>query len=814
MLKLIRYELFKVSRKRLIWLVLPFFLLSNGFLYYNQQTKADDYLLQHMNQYREWEQRYQGGSSEETLARMSRVQQELSDFGTLVVYRVNLETQGYQELLRSFIQDHPDLVERFDKSPYSKDPDQFRADLFTSNLLFSQYQNMQGYKEYVSGIQDRADELLTVSVFQKKGSFAYRNILKTAADFKHLEGIPLKSGLENGIVSGTQYSTTDLFMGVVLFLLCIYIFLQEKESGLLKLIRTSKNGRFPVIAAKLAALTLLSAAAAAVFYSSILLIAYSLYGFGDMSRYVQSMLPFKYSDLLLTVREYLLYFVLLKVAASTLLALLFAVVFVALHHAGKIYLTLALLLVSSYLAKVAIHPLSSLGFFKYMNPVSYYDTFSLLGVYHNLNIGGHPVNRLPLSLLGIAVLILALPAASVAVYIKQNIASLQPSPNRWWQLFITRIRSKRGSNRLFVHESYKALITGRGLLYMVIALIVGFYTVNLEEVRFDQDDSFYNLYLKQLAGPLTPEKAQFIEAEKGRFRNLPVEMADNESAFSSHKISYHQYSLKKSELEVFQLKSKAFERVAQQYSHLAQLQTSRHLTGSFVNEISSNYLFQNRFRDQMVGIVYSSLLLLTLTPLFTMDYKNGMVSVIRSTRKGRFSLYGSKHLIAYLLAIGMLAILSAPRFLNLIHGYAPLDWDAPIQSLKLYGNLGLSVSIREFVIVTAMLQLWGILLLVQVALALSVLLKRHSLALLLTLALGVIPLVIQSAGLDSIQAFSFNGVHLLYFQLADHSFSYTLGYLGVLTCAGLLLSWVSWGSYKGYSISWRLERIRNETLHS
>ena len=89
--------------------------------------------------------------------------------------------------------------------------------------------------------------MLKVSIFHKKGSFSYNNIIKTAEDFKKLGAIETQVGIEKGITSVSNYSLADLSILLIIIILTISIFLHERENETLILIKPNKNGRAPLI---------------------------------------------------------------------------------------------------------------------------------------------------------------------------------------------------------------------------------------------------------------------------------------------------------------------------------------------------------------------------------------------------------------------------------------------------------------------------------------------------------------------------------------------------------------------------------------
>jgi hypothetical protein len=168
------------------------------------------------------------------------------------------------------------------------------------------------------------------------------------------------------------------------------------------------------------------------------------------------------------------------------------------------------------------------------------------------------------------------------------------------------------SIQLINHEVFKVFFTGKGYIIVLLALLIAYNNIYLKELRFNQEDAFYNSYLKALSGELNEEKINFIVNEKNRFAHLPDEFASIRKDYSDGKITLQGYNENKAEIEMFALKEGAFQKVLTQYEYLLKVKESKGLEVGFVNRISSDYLFNNHSRDIINGIIYIILLILSL----------------------------------------------------------------------------------------------------------------------------------------------------------------------------------------------------------
>ncbi|MFD0713796.1 hypothetical protein [Paenibacillus sp. GCM10027626] len=795
-MKLIGYEYLKWFRKRLLVVLIPLLLIGNGYLYVKDQYNKNGYLIDNIDAYNSAEKEYARMRIDQGYERIKRMNMELQRYQMIVMAAQNPDTPSSAEDLARIKQQSPNIMEAFKSSGYSENLDKLRQDTYISELLLKQYEAMRGYKEYSNGIRKRADELLTVSIFQDEHSFSYRNIVKTPQDFASLEDLPLQLGREWGVVSATTFSITDALMISLIFLLCIYLFQYEKDSSLVKLTRSTARGRFPLVTSKVAALISMSVILSVFFYGSLLLLAYNLYDFGDLSRYVQSMEAFRYCNLPLTVGQYLVLYLICKVIVTILAALAISFLFILLGNIFSVYAGLFAFLAVEYLSFRYLHPLSPLQFFKYINLFSFYDAYGLLAIYRNLNLGGYPVWYPQIAGVSAVVLLLLLSAAGIMCYTYRYPTATPSRIFSWIAQQLLKLRKPPASVRLFRHEWYKFMFAGKVYLVLAAALWIGYQDLNMQELRFNEEDAIYNGYMRVLTGSLDQSKINYIVKEQRRFAELPLQYDRMLKQYQEGKLSPAQYLKQKGELDLFSLKEKAFSRVYTQYLHLVEQKETRGINGSFLNELSTNYLFRNHYRDLVNGLTYTILLMLSLSVVFPADYRNGMAAILRSTRRGRLPLFAVKHAIAGIAALTLMLILYSPAVYNSIASYPSIDWEAPVQSIRVYGHLKDALTVGEFACGVFGLQILGAMLVSVCTLYLSILMQKRAPGLLLASTVFVIPFLIQLAGFEEIRSYTFTGFFTLFGAFAQMDSLLSIGgYTGLLIGLSAIACFKAWLLY-------------------
>lgn len=110
----------------------------------------------------------------------------------------------------------------------------------------------------------------------------------------------------------------------------------------------------------------------------------------------------------------------------------------------------------------------------------------------------------------------------------------------------------------------------------------------------------------------------------------------------------------------------------------------------------------------------------------------------------------------------------APQYINLVKDYNRIEWSAPVQSIKRFAHVEADWSVLEFVILSHLFQLFGVMLMAVVLLFLSAVLRRTAVAIIAASVLFVLPVVFACFGRDFLTAYSFNNTLLLFHYWSEH----------------------------------------------
>lgn len=303
--------------------------MINIALFIKIQYNSNESFIQHQETYSLFEDEYSNKNIEDVL---SDIISKEGIFETS--YQINGFMNGSidealkEENTRQLEKTNPKDVEDYINSIYYDNNEYIERDSYILSEIKKECISIEGYSEYILSIATKAREMVKNPMFSKTYTFVYRNIIKTVEDFKGLEDIKLELGNEKGIVAVTDYHIVDLFVITILFLLCYYLFMEEREKGLIQLLKTSKKGRHHTVITKLIVLQVVTLSIAILFYGSIMLVSGKIYGYGNLSRMVQSMSVFRECEFRFSVAIFLGVFLLTKIATVFLVSVIIGSIFI------------------------------------------------------------------------------------------------------------------------------------------------------------------------------------------------------------------------------------------------------------------------------------------------------------------------------------------------------------------------------------------------------------------------------------------------------------------------------------------------------
>ena len=391
--------------------------------------------------------------------------------------------------------------------------------LFTDNLnteyrLFAQLQNeyntVAGYGDFLQSVQTKATQLSGISIFQNdRTGYDLKNIERTAQVYAGLTETPIDYFPQKGLYTAISYAFTDLILLASMLLLALILVRQERDSGLLSLVRSLPGGRLKTALAKLAAFAASLLVVLTVLYGVNLAYCSASFGLGSLNRTIQSVPALMRCTMQITVGQYLLRFLLAKWAGAFVMGLWVMLAALIAKRAAAGWVGALALPLAMYGIRAAIPATSHWNVIKYANMVSLLQTNELLGNYRNLFWFGSPVSLPLVEWLTAAVLGGSLFAVFCAVFAK---AQLLPTAKRSLTLPLSHTTRATSVPR---EEGRKLLLMNGAAVFLAAFLAFGIYQGVTSESYIDADEIYYAYYMKHISGPWRTESYNWL-TEQGK----------------------------------------------------------------------------------------------------------------------------------------------------------------------------------------------------------------------------------------------------------------------------------------------------------
>ena len=428
--------------------------------------------------------------------------------------------QYYRELaygdyaLTQFRQDNAAMFDAYEQEYKDKSYTLFTDNLNTEYRLFSQLQNeydtVAGYGDFLQGVQAKATQLSGISIFQNdRTGYDLKNIELTAQVYAGLTETPIDYFPQKGLYTAISYAFTDLILLASMLLLALILVRQERDSGLLSLVRSLPGGRLQTALAKLAAFAASLWVVLMVLYGVNLVYCSASFGLGSLHRTIQSVPALMRCTMQITVGQYLLRFLLAKWAGAFVMGLWVMLAALVAKRAAAGWVGALALPLAMYGIRAAIPATSHWNVIKYANMVSLLQTNELLGNYRNLFWFGSPVSLPLVEWLTAAVFGGSLFAGFCAVFAK---AQLLPTAKRSLTLPFSHTTRATSVPR---EEGRKLLLMNGAAVFLAAFLAFGIYQGITSESYLDADEIYYAYYMKHISGPWRTESYNWL-TEQGK----------------------------------------------------------------------------------------------------------------------------------------------------------------------------------------------------------------------------------------------------------------------------------------------------------
>lgn len=564
-----------------------------------------------------------------------------------------------------------ELIERQSTGDYTEYPMILIYDLLEIS------EQMRTYPEYLESIEVQADNMSSVSIWGGKDTFSYRNIQKTPPAYTRMDGTELELAPSLGLEDTFTAPLSDV-MGIFLVLLVVCaVMLRDREQGVMPLLYSMPKGRHALILNKLAVIAVSTVVIAVLFFGENLLIGAKLYGLGDLSRPIQTVMGYYTCNLPVSVREYLLLFFGMKMLSYFLFAGVFSLICVCAKNNLMVYGISGAFCGVSFLLYYFIPEYSVFGLLRFLNPVQFTQVSEIFGTYRNINLFGYPFSHKISALIMLGVVLTASVTLAVIVFAKAKNLQYRNVSLRLFK------RKKQRTHGRFYYVCYRSLILQKGIALVLITIFAAGMLHASFGRRYNNDDIYYENFTIELQGEITQETYDFLADKENHYAEIEQQIAELETQENFNIYKLNQLYSEMSDRT-------AFERLKARIEAID--------AGGSDGEIFYDTGYERLFgidgnNEDMVQVLLMLLFLaLLLSPFAASDRKTNMVKILFSTRSGKIGYWKDLSLYSALCGTAVSLLFTLPYQWNILDSYGTQGLSAPIQSIGAFAHLDISLT--------------------------------------------------------------------------------------------------------------------------
>ena len=652
---------------------------------------------------------------------------------------------------------------------YSTDENYSDRKLFAK--LFEAINAAAEYPEVMQRVIDRAysnlDEFAQMGI--TPDSFTYRYQLRVIKLYESVrDNVELRVVYTRGWSEYFDYTIVDLFIFFILMMSGSVIFAEEKQTGILPMLRVSKHGRARTAAAKIISALCFTWFVTLIFTATTFAVFGLRLGYSTPTNVLQSLSEFTLSPYKITIGGYFAVTAGVKLLTFSLFTLVILALATVFYNYIMIWLCGLGFFGLNFLF-YALKYLDSSNPLKNLNLVSTAAVNPIFTRYRAVNLFGNVAGYLPFMLVLFGILSVGCGVFAVIRFAKGG--ELRPGfidpiacalcelssrvSNSLRNLKLPEFR-KNYSMSLFSTEVYKTLISSRFIIAIALLLAVKcVYSVNTNSPARSYADSVYKEYMTSLEGELTDEKRGILAKEREMIDSTLVKQQPMQQAYVNGEISFDEYRKYLSDYNYAFSRSDLLKVIESHAAYLEKTEAESGLKGWFAYDTGWKKLYSG---DADL-FLYTSILLL-LTGSFASEYLSrsstgGFSQILRATKNGRERTFFAKLISAGTISSVLALLFNAVDLCVIFTGYEMPSADAPLVSIELFGSVESGITVGGYLAVFLMLRLVAALIMSMLVCALSELLCRYVPVLGSVAVLTLLPGLFAYFGLRAAEKVSF-----------------------------------------------------------
>ena len=552
--------------------------------------------------------------------------------------------------------------------------------------VYQRFQKLKQYDDYLDEVCRRAETQSEISIFantkdsgkeEGKPSFAVASAERTAKKYEVLRNRDMTFFSYEWVNRMQDTGTSEIVLLLLLFVVVWQMFYEEKKKGLFLIMRTMPGGRLKLCTAKMIALIFNTVLVSLLLYGTVALYYMFWLGIPDFSASIQSVAACQSCPYPITVGEYIVLFIGVRMLAVLAFAMLLFLVEILAKHIFWMFLIGLGALGTGALLYYLVSPVAKGNIMHYSNFYSWFLAKELFVDYRHLKLLGHPVDTMSVVLVEMIIFIAMITVTAIFCFCRKRNHKNHP-------VFVNALLKKRKKQKthtiLWRYELSKILFIYRGSAIIAVFLLLMVFQMVTFDCYQTPNELRYRWQMQEYKGRLTREKQIKILKQKQEYENIRKAIREVKICRAKGEITKEEAESQEMMYESKLAFLPAFERLYQRYAYIL-----KHPEAQFVYEEGYQRVFGNKDRGHFSLFLFLNVvLILMLAPVLTADADRGMNPLLCSTKRGREEREDTCFFVSGALVTILYLFLLINVFYQGISGYGLPGCFAPITSLAGY----------------------------------------------------------------------------------------------------------------------------------
>ena len=553
--------------------------------------------------------------------------------------------------------------------------DDIQREVFLQGLIDKQNEEHEQFYQRINNISDEVDSLLDVSIFADENSIAYKNINKTAEDYKKLKGIELSNTNDYAVESFIRYDGIYI-AGIIIILFTVAIFRKERKNGIWELIYVTKNGRRIMCMKRGIMLFIISLITSVILIGGTLSLSFINFGGADLLfAPVQSVGMLQNVVMNISLLEFVVYYCFIYAGCLFVNGLLIWCIMSCIRNINMSMIIVSAIYITEWLVYSVFMWSNPLSILKYSNIYFLSDPREAYTEYTNFSVGNNLINLreyVPFFII-LAIAVMMVIHIFISEFVKPvyGVGKVEKLYNNICDF----ARKKICYMTLGGFEVFKALIHRKGIIVIGIFILVNIVNIDHSMLVISPARELLDEFYDKYTGEIDDEAlAAYSEIETKA-------KAISEEGNAENNAVYNMYKMLKEQLTYGEgLKANG-------------------IAPWFINDRGYKLLLNGHslFKRIVDGMLLVIAVVLISSSVYSDEKKQGLDYLIKSTIKGRKQLFVRKSVVT-LVITGVLALfLYGTQMYEVLLQYELDGLGAPIQNIGILNELEYSISVAGFI---------------------------------------------------------------------------------------------------------------------